>query len=161
MACRSISTASDRRLLHTVRPTPRGINNDANVRRRADFRAACHRDLRNTRALIVADHALELMCGLLRRGCLAATTVRIGAKPDEADFDLVLIPYATAVGSDDELIRLARGCLMPNGRVIAGARNGREAIALARRLRLNGFTDIRSTTQPGRTLLRATLRSVS
>jgi hypothetical protein len=118
-------------------------------------------DLRNTRALIVADHALELMCGLLRRGCLAATTVRIGAKPDEADFDLVLIPYATAVGSDDELIRLARGCLMPNGRVIAGARNGREAIALARRLRLNGFTDIRSTTQPGRTLLRATLRSVS
>jgi hypothetical protein len=118
-------------------------------------------DLRNTRALIVADHGLELMCGLIRRGCPAATTVRIGARPDEGDYGLVLVPYATAVAAYDELIRVARCCLAPNGRLIAGARNGRAAVALARRLRLNGFTDLRSTPVPGLTLLRASLRRIS
>jgi hypothetical protein len=118
-------------------------------------------NLRNTHALIVADHCLDLMCGLIQRGCLAATTLRIGDKPDAGDYGLVLVPYATALPSHDDLIRLARRSLTPKGRLVVGSRNGKAATALARRLRLNGFTNLRSTHLPGLTLLRADLRSLS
>jgi hypothetical protein len=118
-------------------------------------------DLQETRALIVADHGLDLMCGLIRRGCLAATALRIGDKPDAGDYGLVLVPYATAFPSHDDLIRLARRSLTPDGRLIVGARNGKAATALARRLRLNGFTHLRSTHLLGLTLLRADRRSLS
>jgi hypothetical protein len=111
--------------------------------------------------LIVAERGLDLMCGLIRRGCLAATTLRIGDQPDAGDYDLVLVPDASALPSGDEVIRVARRSLAPLGRVIVGVRTGKAATALARRLRLNGFTGLRSTHLPGLTLLRADLRSVS
>jgi hypothetical protein len=112
----------------------------------------------NTRALVVAEHGLDLMCGLIRRGCLAATILHPGAKPDANDYDLVLIPRIAAFPSADHAIRLAHRSLAPNGRLIAGVRDGREAVALARRLRLNGFSGLNSTHMPGLMLLRADLR---
>jgi hypothetical protein len=117
--------------------------------------------LQNTHALIVAAHGLDLMCGLIRRGCLAATTLRIGDKPDASDYDLVLVPDAQALPSADEVIRLARRSLAPRGRLIVAVHSGRAAAGLARRLRLNGFTGLRSTQSSGLTLLRAELRSIS
>jgi hypothetical protein len=117
--------------------------------------------IQTTHALIVAAHGLDLMCGLIRRGCLAATTMRVGDKPDAGDYDLVIVPQAAALPSSDAMIRLARRSLVPQGRLIAGLRNPREATALARRLRLNGFTALRSIHLSGLTLLRADLRSVS
>jgi hypothetical protein len=117
--------------------------------------------LDNTNALIVAEHGLDLMCGLIRRGCLAATILRTGDKPDAGDYNLVLVPDSSALPSGDEVIRVARRSLAPLGRLIVGVRNGKAAAGLARRLRLNGFTGLRSTQLPGLTLLRADLRSVS
>jgi hypothetical protein len=113
---------------------------------------------RNARALIVAEHGLDLMCGLIRRGYLAATILRPGAKPDANDYDLMFVPQVAALPSFDHTTRLARQSLAPNGRLIAGVRTGQEAIALARRLRLNGFSALHSTYLPGQLLLRADLR---
>jgi len=115
-------------------------------------------DLRNARVLIVAEQGLDLMCGLIRRGCPAATVLRAGDKPDANDYDVVLVPRVTALPSSDAVIRLARRSLAPNGRLIAGAR---DVGALARRLRLNGFSALRSSHLPGLTLLRADLRRPS
>ncbi|HEX3573165.1 MAG TPA: hypothetical protein VHU42_01080 [Rhodopila sp.] len=115
----------------------------------------------NTHALIVADHGLDLMCGLIRRGCLAATILRIGDKPASGEADLVIIPQAACLPSADELIQLVRRSLVPRGRLIVGVRDSEEAAALARRLRLNGFAALRSTHLAGLTLLRADLRSIS
>jgi hypothetical protein len=54
-------------------------------------------DPRHTHALIVADHGLDLVRGLIPRVCLAASTLRPGDKPDAADYSLVLTPrYALA-----------------------------------------------------------------
>jgi hypothetical protein len=114
--------------------------------------------LRDTRALIVADHGLDLMCGLIRCGCLAATTLRIGDRPDTDDYDLVLVPDAGLLSSPDDVIRLARRSLGRNGRLIAGVAPGSAATALARRLRLNGFVALRSVHLAAVTLLRADLR---
>ncbi len=117
--------------------------------------------VQDTHALIVAEHGLDLMCGLIRRGCLAATILRIGDKPDAGDYDLVLVPRAAALPSADEVIRVARRSLAPRGRLIVGVSGGKAATALARRLRLNGFTALRSAQWFGLTLLRADLRSPS
>jgi hypothetical protein len=117
--------------------------------------------LQNTHALIIAERGLDLMCGLIRRGCLAATILRRGDKPDAGDYDLVLVPNAAALPSADEVIRVARRSLGPQGRLIVGVRGGRAAAALGRRLLLNGFTGLRSAQFAGLTYLRADLRSVS
>jgi hypothetical protein len=118
-------------------------------------------NLRNAHALIVVEHGLDLMCGLIQRGSAAATILRIGDKPDAGDYRLALVPYAIALPSHDDPIRLARRSLTPSGRLVVGARDSKAATALARRLRLNGFTNLRSTHLPGLALLRTDLRSLS
>jgi hypothetical protein len=118
-------------------------------------------DLKNLRALIIADHGIDLMCGLIRRGCLAATMLRASEAPDDDDYGLVLVPHAASLACADDLIPLVRRSLAPRGRLVVGVRSGKAAVALARRLRLNGFTNLRSTHLPDLTLLRADLRSVS
>lgn len=115
----------------------------------------------NARALIVAEHGLNLMCGLIRRGCPAATVLRPGDKPDADDYDLVFVPKVTALPSYKAVIRLARRSLAPNGRLIAGVPDARESAALALRLRLNGFSALHSIHLPGLVLLRADLRRPS
>jgi hypothetical protein len=115
-------------------------------------------DLRNARVLIVAEQGLDLMCGLIRRGCLAATVLRPGDKPDADNYDVVFVPL---VASADDVIRLARRSLAPTGRLIADARDPKAAAALARRLRLNGFSALHSIHLPDRILLRAGLRRLS
>ncbi len=118
-------------------------------------------DMRNARALIVAKHGLDLMCGLIRRGCLAATMLRPGEKPDADDYDVVFVPLLSSSRPADHLIRLARRSLGPNGRLIAGVGNVKAAIALARRLRLNGFVALHPMYLPELVLLRADLRRMS
>jgi hypothetical protein len=118
-------------------------------------------DLHNARALIVAEHGLDLMCGLIRRGCAAATELRPGDKPDAANYNVVFVPQVAALPSFDHVIRLALRSLAPNGRLVLGLQNGREALALARRLRLNGFAALHSTHLPGLMFLRADLRRPS
>jgi hypothetical protein len=115
-------------------------------------------DMGNARALIVAEHGLDLMCGLIRRGCLAATILRLCDKPDADDYDVVFVPLAT---SADDVVRLARRSLAPNGRLVAGVGDATAAVALARRLRLNGFSAPHSIHLPNLILLRANLRRPS
>lgn len=115
-------------------------------------------DMTNARVLIVAEHGLDLMCGLIRRGCLATTVLHPGDKPDADDYDVVFVPFAT---SPDNVIRLAGRALAPNGRLVAGVRHAAAAVALARRLRLNGFSAPHSIHLPDLILLRSNARSPS
>jgi hypothetical protein len=115
-------------------------------------------DMANARVLIVAEHGLDLMCGLIRRGCLAATVLHPGDKPDADDYDVVFVPLAT---SPDDVIRLARRALAPDGRLVVGVGHAAAAVALARRLRLNGFSAPHSIHLPDLILLRASTRRPS
>jgi hypothetical protein len=116
-------------------------------------------DLHTVRALIIAERSLDLLCGLIGRGCLAATAIRFGAKPDGDDYDLVVASPKAAEFSPDRLIRQIRGGLAPNGRLVACIPNGRSATAFIRRLRLNGFAVLPPVHLPNLTLLRAELRT--
>jgi hypothetical protein len=111
--------------------------------------------------LIVADHGLDLLCALIQRGCVAATCLRSAAKADAPAYDLVLVLEVTDIPSFEHVIEVARHALLPSGRLVIGVTElptfGRLSVALARRLRLNGFRAIR-TTIPGQTVMQADLR---
>ena len=117
--------------------------------------------LHDTHVLIVAERSMDLMCRLIRYGCLAATTLRPGEKPDYDEYRLIVVPDTAAFASFDQVVQLARHVLMPRGRLIATVADSHAAMLAARRLRLNGFTAIRPAHVPDGILLRADLRSVS
>lgn len=89
--------------------------------------------------LIVAHHPLAALCGLIRSGCAAAATARPGEMPANPDFDALLIPHGDDVGGPDALVRLATKVLCGAGTVVIADLDTRQAAALRRRLRLNGF----------------------
>ena len=117
--------------------------------------------LADTHALVVADHALELLCGLIRRGCAAATCLQPSAKPDAPIYTLVLAPGVARISALDAVIHTARHALLPGGRIVIGLphhhSNGRLPLAVARRLRLNGFTGVRTQDARGLTVVHAEL----
>lgn len=115
-------------------------------------------EVRESRALIVGEDCANLLCALIQRGCLAATALRTGERSDPRNYDLVVVPDAEIAGTADSVCRLARRSLIPLGRLIVGVRDGRTAVALASRLRLNGFTALRFAHVSDLVLLRADLR---
>jgi len=118
-------------------------------------------DLQTVRALVIAERSLDLLCGLIRRGCLAATAIRPDGKPDADDYGLVVASSKAAEFSPDRLIRQIGGALAPTGRVVASIPMGRPAAAFIRRLRLNGFAVLPPVHLPNLTLLRAKLPVVA
>jgi len=120
-------------------------------------------NIETSHALIIAEHGLDLLCALIRRGCIAAASIRPRDKADTEAYDLILVPLVTALPSLEHLTRLARRSLMPDGRLIVGlppdpAGHSPLALALARRLRLNGFAALRLAYFPGITVLQADLQ---
>lgn len=109
-------------------------------------------------ALVMAERGIDLMCALIKRGCLAATAIRPSHKPDADGYGLVIADLTASELPPEALIRRGRAALRPGGRLIARVRGSRHAAALARRLRLNGFRGLRTLTLAGQTLVRADLR---
>lgn len=116
-------------------------------------------------ALVLDAQGPELLCGLIRRGCLAAALLRgalAAASPDGSAtagprgagrveacaHDLVIAAQVSAATSPEQLVRLARRTLVPSGRIVArvseGPGSARLAQHLVRLLRLNGFIDVRT-----------------
>jgi hypothetical protein len=119
-------------------------------------------DIESSYVLIIAEHGLDLLCALIRRGCIAAAAVRPHEKADLEAYNLVLAPFVTDLPSLDDVIRVARRSLSPHGRLIVGLLPdpaGRDlSLALARRLRLNGFAALRTVTFPRIIVLQADLQ---
>ena len=115
-------------------------------------------------ALIVAGRGPDLLCGLIRRGCLAATSLAGAAGVEACSYDLVLTPNLTAAVCPDQLIRLVRRALRPSGRLVARVADAVGGTGLAARhvrlLKLNGFMDVRTKAVPRAILLRADLPPV-
>jgi hypothetical protein len=111
-------------------------------------------------ALVLTGRGSDLICSLIRRGSLAAMSLRSTEKPEVGLYDLVLMPQVTSDACLDHLVHQARRALVPTGRVVARVTqdpSGRAALALVRALRLNGFVAVRAKALAGETLLRADL----
>src|SRR4051794_18099682 len=97
-------------------------------------------DVHTAHTLIIAPHSLDLMCGLLRRGCPAATALRQSAKPDMDSYDLVVAELELGRVPPEALVQRIRGALAHKGRLVARLAAGPAAAGFIRRLRLNGFS---------------------
>ncbi len=128
------------------------------AQQRLDTILACAGSLDGTRTFIAAEHGAELLCALIRQGCLEANCLKPGLRADHGDDDLALIPDIGCLTTAEEAIRVAHRALAPWGRVVMGVADSvgpRHRLGLTRRPRLNGFRAIRTTTVPGFTVVQA------
>ena len=75
--------------------------------------------LAGSHALVIAANGLDLMCSLLRQGCVAATTLRPSERADHEEYDVVLAPRVALQAPIGALIYQAKRALRPGGRFVA------------------------------------------
>ena len=107
-------------------------------------------------ALIVARHAIDLMCALLRQGCAGAALQQLSGKPERSECDLVIFADLTPDDPPSRVRYLAKRVLVPTGRLIAritDRQSGAAALSLAGALRAAGFVAPRVSVSRGETFL--------
>ncbi len=75
-------------------------------------------DVSDTHALVIGEHTLEMVCLLIRHGCIAAGTLRWHEKAECGAVDLVVVPDLPDLQLLNEALRQARRALLPNGRIV-------------------------------------------
>jgi hypothetical protein len=112
-------------------------------------------------ALVVGAKGSALLCALLRRGCLAATSLRPAERPDGRQYDLLIAPGIGSADCLDHLTAQAARALLPTGRLalrVLGRAGSDLVQATLQMLRLHGFTDVQTVMTGGGTLIRAARR---
>ena len=106
--------------------------------------------LEGSRVLVVGHGALDLVCGLIRRGCTAATEIQANGRlaPDADSADLVLAPAIEALPDGRAAIGWAARALVMGGRIALRDVTGHHWPALATLLRTYGFCQVRTHTRP-------------
>ena len=113
--------------------------------------------LEGARALVIGHGALEVVCGLIRRGCTAATEFpACGRVAPEADsVDVVIVPGAGSLSEAQRAIELAARALMLGGRIAVRYTPGGSAPGIAALMRAYGFGAVRTRPTPAGTVLTA------
>lgn len=111
--------------------------------------------LQDTRVLVIGHETIEALCGLIGRGCNAATEMAIGGRLPTERTEIVLVPR---IGSLDEArmaLALARRVLLPCGRIVMHDTDTLLAAPVVRLLRSKGFSAIRARVSPHGTIVSA------
>ncbi|WP_158744056.1 hypothetical protein [Acidisphaera sp. L21] len=114
-------------------------------------------------ALVIAPNGLDLMCSLLRQGCVAVTALRPSERSDHETYDLVLAPRIASSAQIGRLIYQAKRALVPTGRFLAFVPTGPAepdqdvAGLLVRSVRMGGFVAVQTRTVKDGLMLRADL----
>ncbi len=109
----------------------------------------------DTHALVIGPFALDLMCGLIRRGCAAAAELPFEGRQPTERADVILVPHVRCVDEADRAILVARRTLLPCGRIVLQATTGMLEAAISRRLLSAGFSAIRSRPHKDGTIIAA------
>ena len=116
------------------------------------------RDVADTHALVIGERTLELVCLLIRRGCVAAGTLRWHEKAQAGTADLVVVSLLPRLQLLDEALRQARRALLPGGRIVlrVAARRPKVMVGVvAGALLRHGFGTARLTATAGGMLVEA------
>lgn len=114
--------------------------------------------LQGARVLVVGHGALDLICGLIRRGCTAATEIQAHCRlaPDADSADLMLVPHVESLADGRAAIGWAVRALVMGGRIaVRDASGGRLRPELAALLRTYGFCRVRTHARPDGVVLTA------
>lgn len=117
-------------------------------------------DVAECHALVIGEHTLELVCLLIRRGCIAAGTLRWHEKAEAAAADLVVVSPLPKLPVLDEALRQARRALLPGGRIVLQVGAGQPKVLLgvvADMVSRHGFAAAQLVVTAGATLLQAEL----
>lgn len=117
-------------------------------------------DVAQCHALVIGEHTLELVCLLIRRGCIAAGTLRWHEKAQAGAADLVVVSPLPQLPMLDEALRQARRALLPGGRIVlrvTGRRTKTAVAAVAGMLSRYGFGAARLTATAGGVTVQAEL----
>ena len=114
-------------------------------------------------ALVIAANGLDLMCGLLRQGCVAATALRLSERSGHEAYDLVLAPRVVSSATIGKLVHQAKRALVPTGRFLAFVPTASAELdhdvagLLVRSIKLGGFVAVQTKAVAGGLLVRADL----
>lgn len=133
------------RFLHAVLPAPAPATAPID-----DVLLHWAEPLDGARVLVVGHGALDLICGLIRRGCMAATEIQVQGQlaPDADSADLLLAPHLESLTEGRTAIGWAARALVMGGRIGLRDVSGRHWPALATLLRTHGFCQVRSHARP-------------
>jgi len=109
-------------------------------------------------ALVIGERGSALLCGLIRRGSLAATLLRSCEGTEPGAYELVIAPRWTPSDRLDRLVHVARRALRPSGRLVARLSHdadGAAALKLTSLLIENGFSAVRLARAAGAAIVRA------
>ena len=99
---------------------------------------------------LVLGNGIDLVCAMVLSGCPAAVCLKQVVNMPEAEHELVLVPEPARLGTPDVLVRCVRRALKPQGRAVFGiAASPQMTLSITRRLRLNGFRNVRTTAYAG------------
>ncbi len=100
--------------------------------------------LAGAHVLVVGHHTIDMLCGLIGRGCGAALERRLDSKLPAEPAELVVMPYADSLEAATTAIAIARRSLLPCGRLLMLDPEGHTAPAIFRLLHAAGFSAVKS-----------------
>ncbi len=92
--------------------------------------------------LVIGDATLGMLCGLIRRGCVAAAEMTLHDRPMAEPAELVLVPLLDRPECAERAVALARRVLQPGGRIVLRAASGELAQLAGAMLRQAGFSAV-------------------
>ena len=95
-------------------------------------------------ALIIGPCGLEAMCGLLRRGCVAATEMALLDRPLAEPAEIAVVASVGTLASAARAVALAWQMLIPGGRIALRDPSGLLGRRLATLLHMQGFSAVRT-----------------
>jgi hypothetical protein len=99
-------------------------------------------------ALVIGPCGLEAMCGLLRRGCSAATEVALLDRPLAEPAEIAVVASVGTLATAARAVALAWQMLIPGGRIALRDPTGLLGRRLATLLHMQGFSAIRTRVLP-------------
>jgi stage V sporulation protein SpoVS len=111
--------------------------------------------IQDARALVIGPEALEVLCGLIGRGCAGATETSVAARTQADPAEILLMPHVATLNDAMQAIALARRALLPCGRIVLNDRTGALAGAVMGLLRSAGFSSVRAQQHETGTLITA------
>jgi hypothetical protein len=110
-----------------------------------------------SRVLVIGRGALETVCGLIRRGCTAATELADcdHAATEAESVETVVVPSVATMGEAQTAVAVATRALIQGGRIALCAPAGALRRHLPALLGAHGFAAVRAWPSPGGAVLTA------
>jgi hypothetical protein len=105
--------------------------------------------------LVIGPDALEVLCGLIGRGCAGATEMAMAARTQAEPAEILLMPHVATLSDAMQAIAIARRALLPCGRIVLNDRTGALAGDVMGLLRGAGFSAVRAQQHETGTLVTA------